>query len=174
MLGRLTQPLEPRAVAFMIQIFTDDPRLVLLGSEGERQMTRSVIVVTWLRLGLRVALHKAKRGKTLVWTGVQYTLVGQGLEITINPELLKEVLEMTVDFMATNLIGAKALREYTGKANFIATIIPIWRPFLNALWAALSKHDQMKLLGARGRPKAPKRGSGRSRFASRSSSFVRS
>ena len=44
----------------------------------------------------------------------------------------------THKLVKTNLIPAKRLRSYTGRANHIANLLPAWRPFLDYLWTAVS------------------------------------
>eukprot|EP00974_Lingulodinium_polyedra_P089103 8638485-Lingulodinium_polyedra.AAC.1 len=53
---------------------------------------------------------------------------------------MHEVQELTRTMSAANVIALKDLRRYAGKCNHLASIIMVWRPFLAALWAAVTDH----------------------------------
>ena len=42
-------------------------------------------------------------------------------------------------FLKAPVIGVKQLRAFAGAASFVAGLVPIMRPFLNPIWASLSK-----------------------------------
>lgn len=53
--------------------------------------------------------------------------------------ILLDALHMTKDFLGKNLIGFKEVQSYAGKVMHIAGVIPMVRPFLSDIYAALYK-----------------------------------
>ena len=47
------------------------------------------------------------------------------------------LLEEVERFLAGNVIGRKQLRSFAGGTSFVAGLLPMLRPFLGGLWAAL-------------------------------------
>ena len=53
----LFSPLE-----LLLQVFTDDPHMTLMGSQRQRDLYICIMVYSWIVLGFEVALRKARRG----------------------------------------------------------------------------------------------------------------
>ena len=65
-------------------------------------------------------------------------LVAGGLDdaLTISKERMQEFEQVLSEIMATNVVTRKRLRTFVGKAQSIAGILYIWRPFSTAAWMA--------------------------------------
>ena len=50
--------------------------------------------------------------------------------------------------LASNVISIKDVRCYVGKAQQIASLLHVWRPFLSNIWNAISKSNDAKRPGA--------------------------
>ena len=48
---------------------------------------------------------------------------------------------LTSDMLSNIMIGVESLTSYTGKSNHVASVLFSWRPFLDALWAAVAKSN---------------------------------
>ena len=53
-------------------------------------------------------------------------------------EKLEALLAMILEMLSVNGNAVKAPRSLAGKATNVATLVPVWRPFLNQMWAVLS------------------------------------
>ena len=62
---------------------------------------------------------------------------------------MTEFLDLTTQLINKSTISVKqkTLTSYTGKANHVANLIFAWRPFLDALWAAVAKSATAKRQG---------------------------
>ena len=60
------------------------------------------------------------------------------LEISIKPEILRELRSQIASAVKCNVISRKDLQRLAGRANHVAGMIPVWRPFLQELWKALA------------------------------------
>ena len=55
----------------------------------------------------------------------------------INEDRMAELLALTLGFMDCNGIPVKALRSFIGKAQSVASLLHVWRPFVAMLWGDL-------------------------------------
>ena len=121
-----------------LQVYVDDPILGMQGSAIERRRMTVKFICVFLTLGVRLAFDKAQLGTTVVWVGVELKLVDWSIVAAVTMEKLEALLEIILEMLSANVISVKALRSLAGKATNVATLVPVWRPFLNQMWAALS------------------------------------
>ena len=133
--GRCSQSLVPATEA-LLQIYTDDPILTMIGCTARAHRLLSILTMGWLIMGYTMAFHKAQLGRRAAWVGYQIEDTKLGTSIMIKESFLDELRADTTRLMRKNIIGIKELRSYTGRANHVAGLMFIWRPFLDALWAA--------------------------------------
>ena len=103
-------------------------------------------------IGLKIAFHKAEVGDQVKWIGALYQTTPHGVTISLNPDLWRELLRLVKTFTQHNLIDVAILRSFTGKANFAAGLLFVWRPFLKDLWGALASYDAQMKKGTWKRP----------------------
>ena len=126
---------------FRMQVYTDDPHITVKGSKERRDLLMAAAITSWIMVGLDVAFHKARRGKAVEWIGSLITVVDGGVHLEVKPQLWQEVRDTVETWLHSNVVSVRELRKLTGKANYIASLIITWRPFLADLWGALAKHD---------------------------------
>ena len=117
--------------------YVDDPTLAVRGTVQERAQTVVRVTLAWLVLGLPLALHKAQFASAFVWIGFQLSKLADGVEVEIPGEKIEEMLVLTRDISAENVAGEKELRSYASKCVISSSIVRMWRPFLDDIWAAL-------------------------------------
>lgn len=141
-LGRSSAAISPSSG---IQIYVDDPSVVMEGpkSEAIRELTN---ILLWFNIaGFPVKLEKAEGGKKISWVGATIEVSDQQREVTITiPKDKVEKLQATTqEFLRRPVAGHKQIRSYAGSLSFIAGLIPHLRPFLASLWAVLSVGKSM-------------------------------
>ena len=121
-----------------LQLYVDDPLLAVKGAEAERRRAVVKFMITLMILGSPVAVAKAKYHSWLTWIGVQIKVLPNRVEVTIPEEKVTELVAIIRGMLEKNVIPVKKLRTLAGKSTHIASLILVWRPFLNQLWAAIS------------------------------------
>ena len=135
------------AASAKLQTYVDDPAVTIRGTKDQRDRTVATIVILWAALGFGLSYDKASRGRTISWIGLTITIGDAWVRATIKADRVKELLDMTNDFLSRNVISVKEMRSYVGKASNFAQLLFTWRPFLGELWASFSS-DAMKASGA--------------------------
>ena len=137
-MGRLAQSLfHPDELR--LQVYTDDPLAVVSGTKQQRDRLMTILLCTWMILGLKVAFHKATRGQDTVWIGARLLLQPRGITVTASEEMVKDITGLVREMLLHNYSSLEDVRKLAGKSNHIAGLIQAWRPFLAPLWAAITK-----------------------------------
>ena len=97
----------------------------------------SVALLWALVLGYPLAWHKAEGGSDLRWIGAKVSLCSGNVKIRIPEDRVVELLDVTAEFLRSNVVGVRRLRSYAGVLSFFAGMIPLFRPFLATIWASL-------------------------------------
>lgn len=136
-LGRSTAAISPSSG---IQIYVDDPSVVLEGSKSDATRELTNILLWFSITGFPVKLEKAEGGKKISWVGatIEVSDQQQDVTITIPKEKVEKLQATTKEFLRRPVAGHKQIRSYAGSLSFIAGLIPHLRPFLSSLWAVLS------------------------------------
>ena len=142
LIGRLTQGLLGTRLA-RVNIYVDDPILVIGGSKAQRDRMMAITILAWLGLGFNLSIQKGKRGSTVQWVSATYAIWPDrsGITISLKEEIETEVRELTETIMSSNVVSFKELRSYAGKVSHIAGVLMTWRPFLQEIWGALACKD---------------------------------
>ena len=101
-------------------------------------------MLAWRTLGFPLAFSKGKRGKSLIWIGVQVHLQASAVQAEITSEKLEELAQLIKQALSSNVVALKAMRTFVGKAQNVAGIIHAWRPFLSNIWGAVSETNSEK------------------------------
>eukprot|EP00971_Amphidinium_carterae_P127667 2529390-Amphidinium_carterae.1 len=59
------------------------------------------------------------------------------LSVSAKPSFLVELKRIIGETLGRNLVSTRTLRAVAGKANHLAGLVPVVRPFLGAIWAAI-------------------------------------
>ncbi len=119
-------------------VYVDDPIASIIGTKPERDRSVAIIVLGWRILGFPLSTPKAKRGPQLVWIGATLHAQPEQVTASIPPEKLEELANIIRGFLSRNVIPRRELASFAGKANSIASLIYLWRPFLGELWGAMA------------------------------------
>ena len=126
----------------LLQIFVDDPLWFVRGTAATRRRLVVVLLLFWQVFGIPFSWAKGSVGPEVVWIGASLIVensgpFGRGIRVEVPPERLDYLREDAEQFLKANVIGRKKLRSFAGGASFVAGLIPLLRPFLSGLWAAL-------------------------------------
>ena len=121
-----------------IEVFVDDPCLAVTGCLAQRNKNIAIVLLFWRTLGFPLLFKKGQKGPIVKWIGFTLRSTNTELEISIKPEILSELCSQIASAVKCNVISKKDLQRLAGRANFVAGMIPVWRPFLQELWGALA------------------------------------
>jgi hypothetical protein len=136
-LCRLTQgafdPAELR-----VNMFVDDPILSLRGGAQMRRFNAALFILLWRTLGFPLQFVKAMLGPKVTWIGAELALVPLGVQARAKKDILDDLTADMDAIEASNCPTKKLVRSFAGRCSHVSTLIPVWKPFLAELWAALS------------------------------------
>ena len=121
----------------MLQVYVDDPLAVIRGNQKRQKRIACMIATAWMVLGIPMAFHKAVFSSSLVWIGVSLQVTPNDVIVEVPESKVNELLSLIGEAMSGNVIPAKKLHTLVGKCMSIASVIYVWRPFLQILYAAL-------------------------------------
>ena len=127
-----------------MQVYTDDPCMIIRGSQERCQRLASLMVLLWLILGWSLSYHKAQFGKSVGWIGYKLEIGENQVIAKIKEEFMKEFHDLTVEMLAKPKLTLDSLRSYAGQANHVAGMLFSERPLLDTLWAALHSPPSQK------------------------------
>ena len=140
LLGRYLMSIVPEIT---LQIYVDDPLMAIPNEDGQAVRLLTVVLLATKILGYPIKLEKAKAGKSVQWIGAELLMdeddQGSFVQVSIPKEKIDSLLQEIERFLKAPVIGVKQLRAFAGAASFVAGLVPIMRPFLNPIWASLSK-----------------------------------
>ena len=127
-----------------VQIYVDDPIFILPNDKGQAVHLFTLSLLLFKIFGFPVKLEKADAGNKVKWIGASLEAgedgaTGPFVEVTIPEEKVEKLLSESKNFLKAPVVGVRQLRSYAGSMAFVAGLVPVLRPFLSPLWAALSK-----------------------------------
>ena len=66
------------------------------------------------------------------------------ISVTIPEDKVAELKSKVQTYLRRPVIGRRQLQSLAGALSFVAGLVPLMRPFLNSLWAALATNDGPK------------------------------
>ena len=144
LLARLTQGMFDPQKEARIQVYVDDPAISLLGNEKERRRSLTIIIITWLACGFKLAFPKAKYGKSIEWIGAKITVERQAAVVSIPEDKVKDVIEMAQKIEKQNVTAVKEARSFAGKLSNISSHIDVVRPFINDVYGAVKSKEHQE------------------------------
>ena len=126
----------------MVQTYVDDPLTILRGDNARQRRLACMISIVWMLLGIPMAFHKAILADELVWIGVSLRLDAKQVTVEVTEAKILELVDMIEEMLTANLVPTKKLSSLVGKCMAIASVIYVWRPFLQSLYAAIHEPGQ--------------------------------
>ena len=121
----------------MLQIYVDDPLAVLLGTDARQKRLACLIATAWMVLGVPLAFHKAILSSHTMWIGININVSENEVMVEVPADKVSELKQLIGDALCGNVIAVKCLRTIIGKCMAVASVIYVWRPFVQELYAAL-------------------------------------
>lgn len=121
----------------MIQVYLDDPLAILKGSKTRQKRLACLIASACMILGIPMAFHKAVMPKSVTWIGVTIEANDSEIVVEVTAAKVAELQMLVRESLTSNVIPVKKLRTLIGKCMSIASVIYVWRPFIQELYAAL-------------------------------------
>ena len=136
-LGRSIAAVEPLANT---QIYVDDAAVVLEGNQMEAAQAGTNVLLWAAVCGFPIKPEKCLGGKEIKWIGAQIKLDDDKREVTVTipSEKRQKLYEAVVNVNKRPMVSQKNLATLAGGLSFVAGLVPIMKPFLDAFWAALS------------------------------------
>ena len=132
-----------------VQCFVDDPMIMVTGrTKSDRTWSILMYLLCWSALGFKVAWHKVNRGFTVDWIGVSLSLErfyhndsdwGEVLHVALSEDKTSKLLEILSSLVEKPLIPIKQLQHAAGLLGWMSSIIPLARPWMSMVWAALQQ-----------------------------------
>ena len=148
-----------------LQLYVDDPAVVVVGDEQACCKELDVLLSFWLLLGLKLSWHKGFHAVTddhhqyhpaveHTWIGITYSIVHGHALMYLTLEFIDGALVIFRSLAHPRGTAALAVaRSAAGKASRIACVVPDASPFAAAVWGALTGSFRA---ADSSRPEAPK------------------
>lgn len=114
-----------------MNVCVDDPIAIIRGRESRIRRVASMVIVGWLLLGFPLAFHKAIVAPTVLWVGITLQVTTDMVRAEVPESKVLELKELILTNLQSNVISCKVLR------TLIASVIYVWRPFVQELYSAL-------------------------------------
>jgi hypothetical protein len=143
-ISRLTQGMFcPSEV--LLQTFVDDPCFVITGTRSCIDAVVATMIMVWRCLGFPSSYREGQMGTSVTWIGANLVLQPDVVLASIKQNILDDLNAQLALAMSSNVMSKKDLQSLAGRANHVATLLVVWRPFLQQLWAALSSDTSAAL-----------------------------
>ena len=120
-----------------MNVYVDDPIVIMRGSESRIRRVAAMVIVGWLLLGFPLAFHKAVLSPTVLWVGITLQVTTDTVRAEVPESKVLELKDLILTNLRSNVMPIKVLRTTIGKAMAIASVIYVWRPFVQELYSAL-------------------------------------
>ena len=126
-----------------IQLYVDDPAVVLAGSDQEQREAIDVLVLWWLLLGIPLSWRKGWYGSASAghtWIGVRFQARDGVARLSLPTEFFGHVAVTCRKFAnsAVKTATLKEAQELCGRAGRLGQVVLDARPFVNSLYGALA------------------------------------
>ena len=126
---------------FRLQTYVDDPLMVLRTKPEEVKQVATTVAAAWLIMGFPIAFHKATLKTDLTWIGVRLAVEEDKVVAKVTEEKVVELTGLLTELLKGNVVTKKVLRSVIGKAMSIASVIYVWRPFIQQMYTALHSEE---------------------------------
>lgn len=122
---------------FRLQTYVDDPLVIIRGTQQSIRRLAVTVAAAWTVMGFPLAFHKATLANRLTWIGVQLHIKQEMIIAEVTEAKVAEILQLLQDAIDCNVVPKKSLRTIMGKCMSVASVIIVWRPFVQQLYTAL-------------------------------------
>ena len=127
-----------------VQCFVDDPLIISMAASKWHHTQICVrFLALWRALGLEVAWHKADRGHQLQWIGFELSLCGpdcKDLAVKLSePKRLKLTQAFDEISRCKGVVPMQLLQYSAGVLGWLSSAVPITRPWMAMIWAAITQ-----------------------------------
>ena len=124
----------------LAQCYVDDPIALARGDKETRSKRFSIFILWFLVFGLRMSWKKVARGFRVDWCGASVAFPDRHLvKISLSIEFVKSLEEEVNSIVGKPLVRLVTLRHVVGRATWAFGLVPMLRPVLAPLWAALAE-----------------------------------
>lgn len=138
------------------QVYLDDSLWVLQGKLNERSCTLAFILYTMRALGIKVALKKGERARSVSWIGIKLTMVDAStLVLTLPERFMEELIQMMAQWQDKGYASLKELRQVAGKTAWLSGVLVRTRWTTSVFYAVLTqtiKEEKAPTSSTRSRP----------------------
>ena len=138
-----------------MQVYVDDPAITMAGTVRQRLESVNCLLLFWLCLGVPLAWRKGMLtpGTGHQWIGVRYQVLAPGqVELTLPAPFLEGLVKLLDMVMRKGHIPESKAKQLMGKAARVSHIAPESRPWVGALFAAVSGAQAAARAGRREAP----------------------
>jgi len=122
-----------------VEIYVDDPVFAACGTRVVVARSISVALLWFVVLGFPLAWIKTEGGNCIQWIGANIQLHARGCDVVIPEDKAVEVHGELMELLKCKAVPLRRLQQVAGKLNFFAGLVPVMRPFLCTIWAAISE-----------------------------------
>ena len=122
-----------------MQMFVDDAIVQTRGPRAQRRMAFSIVLLWWCVLGAQIAWGKGCIGSRVDWIGASISHTPKFVVVAVKEEILQSALALVQNIARLNVVSTAKVRSLAGKLSFMAGIVPVLRPFVAELWAAIAQ-----------------------------------
>ena len=119
------------------QVYVDDPLFTLRGTRERVERLAAIVSLAWMIMGVPMAFHKAVMSQGLTWIVISLNITAMAVEVEVPESKVVELQQLVQHMLAQNLVAKKLLRTCIGKLMAIASVLYVWRPFIQELYVAL-------------------------------------
>ena len=138
------------------QVYLDDSLWLFQGTLRERSEALAYVLNTMCALGIRVALGKGERARSVSWIGVKLTLIDASTLVLSLPEkFIMELRDMLEQWQGKGYASVKELRQVAGKTAWLSGVLVRTRWTTSVFYAVLTqsmKEEATKTPDTRARP----------------------
>ena len=142
--GRLGQALF-RPQELRLQIFVDDPAIVMQGRPETRAWNLGILLLFWAALGFQFNWSKAFKGQKASWIGAQISIERRegrpGVLAELAPTKFEE-LKANIKKLrqAKGMVDIQQGQRVAGQLSWASGLFPWIRSFNTMLWGAITAH----------------------------------
>ena len=145
---RLTQAVLEKGEG-RLHCFVDDPIILAVGrTQRARTWTFVMCLAFWAALGLDVAWRKSQRGRKITWIGFELQLLDDplpALRVQLPEAKRQRMKELFAEIRQyKGVFPLKLLQNTVGILGWLSSVVPLVRPWMAVLWAAISSHQLPK------------------------------
>ena len=127
-----------RAARGRIEIYVDDPIILVAGTAAARQRLLAAVLWWWVVVGAPLAWAKAQRGAQVTWIGAMLVFSSSLVELCLTQERALFLGTEAKAMQERNVAPIKRAQKFAATGSWACGITPAIAPFIRQVWAALA------------------------------------